>query len=217
MHTSSLPLFRGPPSDLTLIIAGKCRKHQDYSITPHLELWITLIKVEEELSYVTSAGRRDKGLIAKKGKHMFADVWQTSVVSYSLALVFWRILSRNNYLLVFFKINQFACFFFSVQFACGSSISEDIKGWRAALENNCGYDHLKRKIFLFLFKFRFPVLHLGLKSSNHPPHSKERCLKYQIQAFRLCTLVAVGFISMFAIASAALLLHSPARGKKNLW
>ena len=111
MHTSSLPLFRGPPSDLTLIIAGKCRKHQDYSITPHLELWITLIKVEEELSYVTSAGRRDKGLIAKKGKHMFADVWQTSVVSYSLALVFWRILSKNNYLLVFFKINQFACFF----------------------------------------------------------------------------------------------------------
>ena len=92
----------------SLYLQENAEKIQVYSITPN---WITLIKVEEELSYVTSAGRRDKGLIAKKGKHMFADVWQTSVVSYSLALVFWRILSRNNYLLVFFKINQFACLF----------------------------------------------------------------------------------------------------------
>ena len=57
------------------------------------------------------------------------------------------------------------------------------------------------KIFLFRFKYSY-------SSSNIP-------IPVQIQAFRHCTLVAVGFISMFALASAVVMLHSPDRGKKT--
>ena len=111
MQTSYLPLFRGPPSHLTLY---SCRKHSTpgllnnppFGIMNHnnntwRETFLCHHSWKTFFLFAT-AGRHDKGLITKMWTHKFADVWQTNFVSCSLALVV-DTFRKQSFVGIFFK------------------------------------------------------------------------------------------------------------------